>query len=255
MPLALSLGAAKPAGDREYETQWAVTQDVPEGLSAPRALGKNDTVFQQRIFFERLATADVALTQAKNSEEFIPAGEQYYKALTAPEHELWCTANMKMPESDFAKVVVGRVYSQYCIYDNDKDGVFDAFFKRARTIPVMPTVRGKVRKFEKMRAIKPLRLTEVDPGDLRTEYYWGVKLLKNARSGPRFQRFAGSQYDDFPLEGPLRAEPGANRTFNNGEFVISYSTQDDAFVLHDFTPLQRETIRIHGTNCGMINGC
>ncbi|WP_284124751.1 hypothetical protein [Parerythrobacter aestuarii] len=246
---------AKEPGDPGYETEWMVTTKVPDVLAAPRTLGKNEIVFQQRIVFERLAEADVALVQADNGEEFIPAGEQYYKALTAPEHELWCTANMKMPEGDFAKTVIGRVYSQYCIYDHDKDGTFDAFFKRARTIPVAPTVRGKVRAFEKMRTIKPLKLTDVAPETLRTEYFWGVAFLKNGRRGPQFTRFAGSEFGMFALEKEFRGEPGQNQIVSDEDFTITYSTKEKQIEVHGFTPMAEKSIRIHGTQCGMINGC
>jgi hypothetical protein len=252
------IGAKEP-GDRGYETEWLATDEVPDEFATPRTIGKDKIVFKQKLIFDQLGVADVALQEPGNDEEYIPAGEQYYKALTAPEHELWCTANMKMPESEFQRVVIGRVYSQYCIYDNDKDGVFDAFFKRARTIPIMPTVRGKIRSYESMQPIRPLKLNKVDPSSLRTNYYWGVVYLKNTgKAGsakPLFTRFAGSDYGMFPLEERFSGQPGENETVGGDDFNISYSVLDGQIEVHSFNILPSESLRIHGTNCGMINGC
>jgi hypothetical protein len=256
LAIGLLLIGAKAPDPRSYETEWIVTQDVAPEFLAGRAIGRNTEIFRQKIRFERLATADIALTEAANGEVFVPAGEQYYKAATEGP-ELWCTANMKMPEGAFATAVVGRVYSQYCILDHDKDGTFDSFFKRARTIEVLPTVRGKITP--NPRPIRPLRLVEADPASLRTDYYLGLVYFKNSgKAGaetPMFQRFAGSEHGRFLLERPFKGDGGDNRTLSLEGAQVVYSIAGEGIAVHSVRPYASGAVRLVGTECGMINGC
>ncbi len=252
-----ALASAATAPDpRSYETEWLVTPDVQAADLVPRDIGKNSVIFRQRIIFEKLAVADIALTEAANGEIFMPAGEQYYRASTGG-IEVWCTANMKMPEGAFATTVVGRVYSQYCIIDDDKDGVFDSFFKRARTIEVLPTVRGKVTPSP--RPIRPLRLSAVDPASLRTDYFVGMKLLKNVGpeggKRPRLQVVAGSEFGEFLIDAPYDGPAGVDQQQFLGGATIRYSVAGDGLKILGVKRFPGGPLTIRGTNCGMINGC
>lgn len=256
MGLLLALTGASAPNPRSYETEWEITQDASAELLAPREIPKQAIVFQQRIRFARLAVSDIAVTEAANGEVFVPAGEQFYKALTQGP-ELWCTANMKMPEGALMTSVIGRVYSQYCILDADNDGVFDGFFKRARTIEVLPTVRGKITP--NPRPIRPLKLSQVDPASLRTDYFVGVtfeKLVgKEPDRSPRFQRFAGSEHGRFLIEDAVYGSPGSNQSIVLEGAEIRYSVQGDGLTVHSVKLFPSGPVRIKGTNCGMINGC
>lgn len=254
--MALILIAAKAPDPRSYETEWIITPDVAPDSLASGPVGKNTELFRQKIRFARLATADVALAEAANGEVFVPAGEQYYKAATEGP-ELWCTANMKMPEGAFATAIVGRVYSQYCILDHDKDGTFDSFFKRARTIEVLPTVRGKITPSP--RPIRPLRLAEADPASLRTDYYVGLVYFRNSgkagAQAPVFQRFAGSEHGRFLLEKPFKGSGGDNQTLSLEGAQVAYSLAGEGLTIHSVQPYASRSVRLVGTECGMINGC
>jgi hypothetical protein len=253
---ALLIGATGPVDPRNYETEWKVTSKVDEEFLKPRTIAKDTIVFQQRITFERLAEADSALVEAANGEEFIPSGEQYYRAVTEGP-ELWCTANMKMPQDAFKQVVIGRVYSQYCILDANKDGTFDSFFKRARTIESLPTVHGKITPTP--RPIKPLHLKPVDPNSLRTDYFIGVVFFKNVGHSPdktpRFQRFAGSEYGRFLIDKPFNGSAGAKQAIDVDEANIVYSVTGEGLQIETVKPFSERLVRIIGTQCGMINGC
>jgi hypothetical protein len=250
---SLALIGAKAPHPRAYETEWVVTQEVAPEFLASRPLAKNAEVFRQKIRFERLAVADIALTEAANGEVFVPAGEQYYKAATQGP-ELWCTANMKMPQGALMTSIVGRVYSQYCILDHDKDGTFDSFFKRARTIEALPTVRGKITPTP--RPIKPLKLAEADPASLQTDYYIGLIFYRNAgKEGakePVFQKFAGSEHGRFLIEQPFRSS--ADSVEVDGA-EVAYALDGEGLAIKSVRPYASGPIRLVGTNCGMINGC
>jgi hypothetical protein len=255
LPLLLALTASGAPSASPYETEYVVTGDVePAGL-AMHELKRGDVVFQQRLSFDQLAVADAALTQASNGEEFMPAGEQYFKAATEGP-ELWCTANMKMPQTAIAKSIVGRVYSQYCILDANKDGVFDSFFKRARTIPVLPNVRGKITP--NPRPIRPLRLQSVDPATLRTSYYVGVAYAGAAGKGninPLFEAFAGSEFGRFPMSGFARGTGDPTQRLQINGAVIEVASTAGGFSGKVIRPFGTGALRIRGTNCGLINGC
>lgn len=248
--------SAKEPDARSYETHWVVTQDVPSEYLTARSVARGTEIFRQKILFERLATADVALAEAANGEEFIPAGEQYYKSTTLGP-ELWCTANMKMPEGALMTSIMGRVYSQYCILDQDKDGVFDSFFKRARTIEALPTVRGKITP--RPRPIRPLRLTEADPASLRTHYYIGLMFVRNVgkegAQGPLFQRFAGSEHGRFEIEQAFSAPGGTDQAVVVEGARIAYSVSGKELDVRAVQPYAMKSIVLVGTECGMINGC
>jgi hypothetical protein len=249
-------GAATAPDPRSYETEWMVTPDVPAGDLAERDIDKDSVIFRQRIVFEKLGVADVALTEAANGEVFMPAGEQYYRASTGG-IEVWCTANMKMPEGALATTVIGRVYSQYCIIDDDKDGVFDSFFKRARTIEVLPTVRGKVTPSP--RPIRPLRLSAADPASLRTDYFVGMKFLKNVGpeggKRPRLQVVAGSEFGEFLIDASYDGPAGSDQQQFLGGATIRYSVVGDRLKILSVKRFPAGPLTIKGTNCGMINGC
>lgn len=261
LPLLLCLGAGPLLGAAEpekspYETSWMVTQEADADWFKPRAIEKNTIVFEQKIQFEHLAESDIAVTEAANGEVFVPAGEQFYKAVTAGP-ELWCTANMKMPEGAVATDIIGRVYSQYCILDADKDGVFDGFFKRARTIESLPTVKGKIR--DDPRPIKPLRLTEVAPEKLRTNYFRGIVFFGNAgkadQAVPRFQEYAGSEHGRFLIEKTIKGTNGEHQVFSLNGASIEYSTREKGIEIQSVKIFPSGPLTIVGTNCGMINGC
>ena len=252
------IAASAPAATdpRSYETEWHVTEEIPADFLKERLLNEQSYAFKQGILFAKIGKSDVAVIAAENGESFVPAGEQFYKALTQGP-ELWCTANMKMPEGEFMKSVVGRVYSQYCILDSDKDGVFDGFFKRARTIEALPTVRGKITP--NPRPIKPLRLEAVEPASLRTSYFVGINYIKligkAGNKRPLFQRFAVSEFGHFPMEERFAGSAGINQSINVDGAKISYSVQSDGIKITSVEPFPAGPLKIIGTNCGMINGC
>jgi hypothetical protein len=253
LSLFLFVGAAPDPSP--YETEYVVTAEIDAAGWQTHALKNGDDVFRQRLSFANLAVADVALTEANNGEEFIPSGEQYFRAATDGP-ELWCTANMKMPSNGFARDVIGRVYSQYCILDANKDGVFDSFFKRARTIPVFPNVRGKITP--NPRPIRPLRLTRVDPATLRTNYYVGVSFLRASgkdKAYPQFIMFASSDSGRFPLTGWARGTAESKQLLNVEDAVIEVTVASDGFAAKVVRPFMTGPQRIRGTNCGLINGC
>lgn len=252
-PFLMGASAADP---RAYETEWEVTQETPAELLAAREVSKNMIIFQQNIRFAKLSVSDVAVKEAGNSEEFVPAGEQFYRAATEGP-ELWCTANMKMPQDALRRDLIGRVYSQYCILDANRDGVFDSFFKRARTIEVLPTVRGKITPTP--RPINPLKLTQVDPNTLRTPYYIGLVYFKNhGKPGgqrPQFQRYAGSEHGRFLIETPFMGTGGENQTLSVEGAEVRYSVQPAGLNILSVKPFASGSVRIKGTNCGLVNGC
>jgi hypothetical protein len=253
----LLLAAVSENDPRAYETEYDVTTTVqPDGWQT-HPIKRGDIIFKQRLSFASLAVADVALADAANGEEFVPSAEQYFKAATNGPN-LWCTANMKWPNTGFARDVIGRVYSQYCILDENNDGVFESFFKRARTIQVLPNVRGKITP--NPRAIRPLRLTSVDPATLKTDYFVGVEFLGahgKDSAFPDFQAVAGSQYGGFPLEGGY--ERGTAATTQQVAFIdkglIEVAKTPDGFSAKLVRPFRAGTQRIRATDCGIINGC
>ena len=257
MACPLLLAAVDENDPKAYETEYVVTATVqPDGLQT-HAIKRGDIIFKQRLSFANLAVADVALTDVSNGEEFVPPGEQYFKAATNGPN-LWCTANMKWPTNGFGRDVIGRVYSQYCILDENNDGVFESFFKRARTIEVLPNVRGKITP--NPRAIRPLRLTAADPATLKTDYFVGVEFLGahgKDNAYPDFQIVAGSQYGGFPLEGGYQR--GTTAAAQQVEFIdkgiIEVAKTPEGFSAKLVRPFRTGPQRIRATGCGIINGC
>ena len=131
------------------------------------------------------------------------------------------------------------------------------FFKRARTIEALPTVRGKITP--NPRPIKPLRLTAVEPSTIRTEYFLGIYLQKlvgkDGAKQPRLQRFASSEFGFFPMEEPFVAPGGIDQTFRVDGAEIVYSVDSEGLKVKSVKPFPVGPIKIIGTNCGMINGC
>ncbi len=252
VPFAGAQAASDAAG--RFETEYLIVDEITTGGREERPIADREAVFQQRLSFAQLATADAALT-LEDGRVVVPAGEQYFRAASG-DVEVWCTANMRMPTNAFAATVVGRVYPQYCIHDPDRDGVFDRFFKKQRTIEVLPNVRGKLP--QGLRPIAPIRLTPIGPAQLRTSYYLGVELIRATKGEPRipiFQMFAGSEFGRFPIRGTIAGLPGTGQRVRIADAVIEVSTTSEGVSARLVTPFAVGPTRIRGTNCGMINGC
>lgn len=247
----LSTAAAPDANF--FETEYLITGEVePAGLN-DHAMKVGDVVFRQKLSFANLSVADKAL-KIVGGEEVVPSGEQYFRAASEGA-EVWCTANMRMPKDGLAAKVVGRVYPQYCIFDADKDGAFESFFKKQRTIEVLPNVRGNVPSG--LRAIEKIRLTPVEPLTLRTGYYMGVAFagFRGKERAPQFAWFAGSEHGLFELEDWIAGGPGERQQIRIADATIEISTTPDGVTGRVIKPFKTKLKRFRGTDCGWINGC
>jgi hypothetical protein len=246
------IGAAEPA-DRIYTTEYIITDQVDDSGLQTDALKWGDEVFRQRLRFAHLAVADAAVVDAGGAE-LLPAGQQFFKMATGGQ-ELWCTANIKMPKGYFMNVVIGRVYSQYCILDSDKDGVFDGFFSRQRNIEQLPNIQGTITATP--RPIKPLQLKEVDPASLQSDYYIGIAFSRAVGKGktvPVFQTFAKSELGVFTMD----VYSGAaipNQILEIGTARIRVTATGDGFSAKVVRPFSSVPLKIVGQDCGLLKLC
>ena len=248
----LLIGAAEP-GDRIYTTEYVITDQVDDAGLQMHALKWGTEVFQQRLRFAHLAVADAAVVGVDGAE-LLPAGQQFFK-MAAKDQELWCTANIKMPKGYLMKAVIGRVYSQYCILDSDKDGAFDGFFSRQRNIEQLPNVQGKITAVP--RPIKPLQLKEADPASLQSDYYIGIAFLRGVGKGktsPMFYTVAKSDLGTFLMDS-YHGDPVPKQILVVGTAQIRVIATSEGFSAMVVRPFTSGPLKIAGNDCGLLKSC
>ncbi|WP_295323311.1 hypothetical protein [uncultured Sphingopyxis sp.] len=177
------LSSAAQAQSRALNTVWLI-QPATE-TPGERSVGYAEWVLKQTLLPEGLFRLDGDAGPAGGASKFT-VGTQLIEVRTEGAI-VACDAIARRQK------LIGA--SQYCLVDYDRDGKFDGMFAVANISKGggMPTIQGQYPK--KAKAIVPVAYSRLDPAELATHYFVGIRNAGKAALYDRqnFQICYGSE--------------------------------------------------------------
>ncbi|HEU0133983.1 MAG TPA: hypothetical protein VFR28_04100 [Allosphingosinicella sp.] len=154
---AQTAAVAGPEQARRYSAIWLIQgKAAPTGVQTVR---KGGFVVLQRLLPPSLIRLDTAVADSGNGKILVPAGAELF-GLVTDGPPLYCAT--------------GRLYTQRCFADMDRDGQLDGHFTKSNPVHVLPSFSGK--RPEKLKPLKGGRYSRADPRSMKAKYVVGLRF-------------------------------------------------------------------------------